>query len=116
MHGEPIRYLVVTAGGLALWQLATSVLATPEPWDSPDYLAFYLAALGLCGVFGFLFPGRAWRWGFIVIFAQLPVMIFHSAALGPLLVLGLAVLAVQALPAILAAAAASALRQRRHRN
>jgi hypothetical protein len=116
MHGEPIRYLVVTAGGLALWQLATSVLGTPEPWDSPDYLAFYLAALGLCGVFGFLFPDRPWRWGFIVIFAQLPVMIFHSAGFGPLLVVGLAVLAVQALPAIIAATAASSVRQRRRRN
>jgi hypothetical protein len=45
----------------------------------------------------------------IVIFAQLPVMVFH-AGLGPLLGVGPLFLTIQSLPAIVAATAASKLR------
>lgn len=87
MQREPIRLLIVIVAGLAFWEWANVALGRQEPWDSPDYFSFYLTALGLCGALGYLFPERPWRWGLIIVFAQLPVMIFH-AGLGPLLVIG----------------------------
>jgi hypothetical protein len=71
---ELVHSLVVTLAGITLWQLATILLGA-EPWDSGGYAGFYLAALGLCALFGWLYTERPWRWGFILIFAQLPVML-----------------------------------------
>lgn len=101
---------LAAATGLAFWQWATSVLGLPEAWDSPDYPKFYLGSLGLCAAFGYLAPARPWRWGLIIIFAQLPVMALHTGRIGPLVVVGMALLSLQALPAILLATAASRLR------
>jgi hypothetical protein len=115
MQKEPIRFLVVAAGGLALWQFANAVLGTREPWDSPAYLGFYLGALGLSAGFGALYNERPWRWGLIVIFAQLPVMMLHKAV-DPLLLVGFAFLAVSALPAIIAASLGSYFGKLRRRS
>jgi hypothetical protein len=115
MQSEPIRLLLVTIAGLASWQGATVVLGKPEAWDSPNYLGFYLAALGLCAAFGYFFPERAWRWGLIIVFAQLPVMLFQSGT-GPLMVVGLGFLTAMALPAVAAATATSYLRKLQRRS
>lgn len=115
MQKVPVHFLIVTAVGLAFWECANVILGTQEPWDSPDYLNFYLISLGICAAFGYLFPERPWRWGLIIIFAQLPVMIFHAGH-GPLLVMGLAFLTVQAMPAMITATATSYLRKLRHRS
>lgn len=110
MHIEAIRVVGVAATGLAFWQWATFFLGTPEPWDAPDYPIFYLGSLGFCAAFGYLLPSRPWRWGLIIIFTQLPVMVLHTGRVGPLMVVGMAILALQVLPAMLVAAAASRLR------
>ena len=115
MQREPIRLLLVTIAGLAFWEWATIVLGVREAWDSPDYLSFYLAALGLCAAFGYLFTERAWRWGLIIMFAQLPVMLVHSGT-GPLMVVGVAFLTVMAVPAVAAATATSYLRKLQRRS
>lgn len=115
MQSAPIGYLTVAVAGLAFWEMAHLVLGTKEPWDSPNYLGFYLGALGLSAVFGYLFHKRAWRWGVIVIFAQLPVMAVHSR-LGPLVAIGVVLLTFLAMPAALAAIGASQLRELQRRD
>jgi hypothetical protein len=96
-----------------LWQLATIVLGA-EPWDSSGYAGFYLGAIGLCALFGWLYPDRSWRWGCILIFAQLPVMLVHAKPDGLLLV-GLGYLSALTLPAIIVAIAASRVKQSQRR-
>jgi hypothetical protein len=110
MHIEAIRLVGVAATGVAFWQWATTFLGTQEPWDAPDYLFFYLGSLGLCAAFGYLWPSRPWRWGLIIIFAQLPIMLLHAGRVGPLVGVGMGLLVLQVLPAMLVAAAASRLR------
>jgi hypothetical protein len=110
MQQVAIRATSVSATALAFWQLATMVLGVQEPWDSPEYPAFYIASHGLCGVFGYLWPSRPWRWALLVIFAQLPVMVLQAGRVDPLLSAGLGLLTLQALPAILVAIVASRFR------
>jgi hypothetical protein len=110
MHIEAIRVIGVAATGLAFWQCATSVLGTQEAWDAPGYPIFYLGSIGLCAAFGYLLSPRPWRWALIIIFAQLPIMVLHTGQVGPVVVVGIGFLALQALPAILAATAASRFR------
>jgi hypothetical protein len=106
-----LRMLIVAMAGLALWQLSVFVLGTKEPWDSANYVGFYLAALGLSAVFGYFYTARAWRWGFIVIFAQLPIMLLQAEPDGLMLV-GLLFLSMLALPGAIVAIIASRLRKR----
>ncbi len=96
-----------------MWQLATIVLGA-EPWDSSGYAGFYLGAIGLCALFGWLYTDRSWRWGVILIFAQLPVMLVHTKPDGLLLV-GIAYLSALTLPAIMVAIAASRVKQLQRR-
>lgn len=110
MHSAAIRAIGVTATALVFWQSATWLLGTQEPWDSPLYPAVFLASLGLCGAFGYMWPSRSWRWGLIIILAQLPVMVLHTGHIGPMMGVGLGLLALQAIPATLVAVAASRLR------
>jgi hypothetical protein len=106
---KPVRTFVVTLAGLTLWQLATIVLGA-EPWDSNGYVGFYLGALGLCGLFGWLYTERPWRWGLLLIFAQLPVMLVQVEPDG-LALAGVAYLSLLTLPAIMVALAASHVKQ-----
>lgn len=110
MAKDPFRVLAVTIVGLVFWGLANIASGTEEPWDSPDYLNFYLGALGLCAAFGYLFDAHPWRWAVIIIFAQWPIMAF-TAGLGPLMIVGLGFLTLQLLPAIFASLVTSNLRK-----
>jgi hypothetical protein len=108
--------LIVTSSGLALWALAAIILGG-EPWDSRGYVGFYLGALGMCALFGWLFEVRAWRWGLVLVFTQVPVLLLLSSSGGRdlqdgLILVGLAYLAAQALPAIFVALATSRAKQR----
>lgn len=100
-----------------MWQLATSLLGA-EPWDYGGYGGFYLVALGLSAVFGWIYPKRPWRWGLILILAQFPVMVFHvffinGMANDGLVIVGLATMLAQTLPAIIVALAVSHFKQLR---
>ena len=101
---------LASAIGLALWTGTALVGDRAEPWDSAIYWsASYPAALVLAALLGFLFPERPWRWAALLIGSQALVLAFSGAGLG-LLPLGLIMLAVLALPAIVAAQAAAAVR------
>jgi hypothetical protein len=112
MRRAPVGFLIVTVAALAFWESANRILGVTEPWDSPGFFSFYLAALGLCAAFGYLFPERSWRWGVIVVFAQLPVMMRHPNVGASLLPVGLLFLTGLALPAVVAATFTSHLRER----
>ncbi len=107
-----IRSLVVALVGLGLWQLATVALGA-EPWDDSGYTGFYLMSLGLSALFGYFYPEKPWRWGLILTFAQLPIMLIHAEP-SRLLLVGLLFLVALALPAVIMASAASHA-ARRHR-
>ena len=109
-----VRFVTVAAVALIFWQAVTVILGASEPWDSPDYLAWYVASLGLSAFFGYAFDRHAWRWGVIIVFAQLPVLLFHSGA-GNLLLAGLVYLSVLALPAAIVAVGAASLKKLRQR-
>jgi hypothetical protein len=104
--------VLIAAIAILYWEVVARVLKVQEPWDSPSFLPAYLLALGGCGVIAFFLPERAWRWGIIASFAQLPVMLAHSDSDGSLLPAGLLFLAALSLPAIAVAIAIAALRRR----
>jgi hypothetical protein len=98
------------SAGLGLWQFATVILDTQEPWDSGYYIAFYVGALSLSALFGYLYTEHAWLWGFTVVFAQLPVMMIHADVDGLLLV-GILFLSALTVPAMVVSRSASQLRK-----
>lgn len=96
-------WLAAIVGGTALWTIASLVEARPEPWDSSSYWAIYLPVAFLyCGVLGWLFPDRPWRWALGVVLAQFPVMLAFTGEVGSMFVAGIFVLLVEVLPAIFA--------------
>lgn len=109
IRDEAFRYGVVIAASVSFWIVATLWLNTEEPWDSPDYLPWYLAAVALSAVLGWSFPRHPWRWGALFIFGQLPVILFHAGP-GPLFVVGLGMLALQSIPACLLSIAGGKVR------
>ncbi len=102
--------------GIAYWAVASAMAGGGEPWDAPAYWTLaYPGALLVSAVLGFAMPARAWLWGLIVMFAQVPVVIAVSGA-GPLLMAGLLYAAVLSIPAALGSAGAAwALRRMRNR-
>ena len=110
MRSGTYSSVIVLVAGLLFWEAANLALGTQEPWDSPDYGVFYLAALGVSGAFGYAFYEGPLRWGAIIMFAQLPVMVFH-AGVGPLLLVGIVYLVIESLPAMLAAFGGSRIRR-----
>ena len=105
-------WLASLAAGLTLWTGAAIAEGGREPWDTGAYWAFYLpvAAL-LCLLLGVLFPERAWRWPLAVMFAQLPVMILSGGEIGPLVIIGAALLLTLSLPGMLLAMLGSGVRR-----
>jgi hypothetical protein len=105
-------WLVSFAVGALLWSVATQTSGDPAPWDTGEYWAIYLpAACALCGLLGFTFPERPWRWALAVMLAQIPVM-WAAHGLGSLWIPGTVTLLVLALPGILIAALGSMVRRR----
>lgn len=109
MKKDGLRLLAVFLLGVGFWAIASVVLSSGEPWDSPFYLPWLLASLAISAAVGWLFPTRSWRWGPIVVFCQAPVMLAHTG-LEALLVVALGWLAVEAIPALLVSAVAGRAR------
>jgi hypothetical protein len=95
-----------------LWVMTAVASGRREPWDAGGYWTVaYPLALALAGLLGYAFPAGPWRWALAVIFTQVPVMIAAGSGLG-LLPLGVALLAVLALPAVAIAGVAAKIRAR----
>jgi hypothetical protein len=108
-----LRLAIVAASGVLLWAIASLFLGRAEPWDAPGYWYAYTMAVGLSGVWGYVFRRRAWLWGPIIMFAQAPVMWFNNAAVGSLAVLGLILIGIMSIPAMGAGVIGSGIALRR---
>ena len=108
-------YYLAAVGGALLWIVTSAVSDRSEAWDSPAYWAVtYPLSIALAGVLGYIEPSRAWRWGFVTVVVQLPVMMLTSGNSWSLLPLVAALFCVLSLPAIVAAVTCARLRSRRN--
>jgi hypothetical protein len=100
------------AAGSALWLVASLGGGGREPWDRTSYWSFYYpAAIGLSGLLGFGFPGRAWLPALVLMFSQSLIMVAGGSDHG-LLPLAIGLLAALSLPAVGAAMLGALLRRR----
>lgn len=106
---DALRLASVFAAACIYWALASFWLRAAEPWDSPHFLPTYLGAIGLSALCGWFFRRAAWRWGVVILFGQLPVVIFNTG-IGPLLPVGIGWTALAAIPAAIAAMGAAKTR------
>ncbi|NYZ62049.1 hypothetical protein [Luteimonas deserti] len=98
--------------GIAYWAVASGIAEGGEPWDAPAYwTVIYPGALLVSAMLGSAMPTRAWLWGPIVVFAQVPVVIAVSGA-GALLLAGLVYAVALSVPAALVSAGAGWMRRR----
>ena len=98
--------------GLAYWAAVSGMTGGGEPWDAAAYWTLvYPGALLLSAILGFAMPVRAWLWGPIAVFAQVPVVIAVAGA-GPLLLAGVLYAAALSIPAALVSAGAGWIRRR----
>src|SRR4051794_27040583 len=84
-------FVIAAATGAALWLIVSVVSGRREAWDTGVYWTVgYPIAIGLCGLLGFVFPRRPWRWSLTIFFAQFATMAVRNGELGNLWPLGLA--------------------------
>ena len=99
-----VQVFVLAVVSVLYWLLVSRVSGAKEPWDAAGYwLIWYPGSLLLSACGGFAFGNRGWSAGAIVTFAQLPVM-WVNTGLGGLLIVGVAFLAVLAVPAVILSA------------
>lgn len=107
--------IIAFALGVALWTLAGFIDGVREPWDGRSFWIFYVTALALAAMLGAFAERLAWLAGAAVILAMLPVMLV-ATGVGSLIVLGVILLAIMALPAMATAQVAFALAHRKTGN
>lgn len=114
MTSRPVLFGACIAAivGVAYWAIVSGALGGGEPWDAAAYWTLvYPGALLLSAILGFAMAVRAWLWGPIVVFAQVPVVIVVAGA-GPLLIAGMLYAAGLSIPAALVSGVAGAIRRR----
>jgi hypothetical protein len=110
-----LPYALAVIAGATLWAVGSAVSDRREAWDSGSYWTiFYPAAIIACGLLGYLFPDRPWRWCIALFVAQFATMAVLAGEIGNVAPLGLILFGVLSLPAIGAAMLAS--RMKRSRN
>jgi hypothetical protein len=93
--------VIAAAAGMALWFACAELTGRREAWDSGLYWSlFYPLALAACGLLGYSFPDRPWRWALALFLAQCLAMGIRNGEIGNLFPLGLIVFGVLALPGI----------------
>ncbi|SFO17197.1 hypothetical protein [Sphingomonas sp. OK281] len=111
-----VQVFVLAVISVLYWLLVSHVSGTKEPWDAAGYwLIWYPGSLLLSAFGGFAFGRRGWSAGAIVTFAQLPVM-WVNTGFGGLLIVGVAILTVLAVPAVILSALFGRLRATWRRN
>lgn len=109
-----VAFTVAIAAGMSLWFAASIVAGRREAWDAGIYWAvFYPVAILACGLLGYFFPDRPWRWALALFLAQFVAMAIRNGEIGNLSPIGLIVFAVLALPGIAAARFASSMKRKR---
>jgi peptidoglycan/LPS O-acetylase OafA/YrhL len=94
-----IAYPISVVTGMVLWFAAMTSSGKREPWDDPAYWSTaYPAAIVVCGVLGFFFSRRSWRWPLALFFGQFLAMIIRAGEPGNLWPLGLLLFLGMSLP------------------
>lgn len=107
--------LAAAAGGALIWILISVATGKKEAWDSGLYFSAGMPAMCLlAALFGFFEPIRTWRWGAAPLAGQFVSMLFIAGP-GNLLPLGMIVLAVLAIPPMIAARVGAYLARGRKR-
>jgi hypothetical protein len=108
-----VPYVIAIVTGMALWFAASMISGRREAWDAGIYwVVFYPIAILGCGVLGYLFPERPWRWALVLFLAQFVAMGIRNGEVGNLSPIGLIVFAILSLPGIAAARFASSVRKK----
>ena len=94
--------------GFALWFATSMLTGRREPWDASAYWAIaYPLAIATCGLLGYLYSERPWRWAMVLFLAQFVAMCVRNGELGNLWPLGMGLFVVLALPGVVAAKVAA---------
>jgi len=106
-------YAFASGAGLLLWFLGAAMTGEREAWDSGLYWSlFYPLAIGACGLLGYFFPERPWRWAVALFAAQLIAMALRSGEIGNLAPLGLILFGILSLPGVFAALIAARMKKK----
>ena len=106
-------YSIAIVGGLLLMFAAAEVSGRREAWDSGIYWAvFYPISIVACGVLGYSFPERAWRWAPALFLGQCVAMLLRNGELGNLFPLGLILFGILSLPGVAVAKLGAKLKGR----
>jgi len=106
-------YSIAIVGGLLLMFAAVEVSGRREAWDSGIYWAvFYPISIVACGVLGYLFSERAWRWAPAFFLGQCVAMLLRNGELGNLFPLGLILFGILSLPGVAVAKLGAKLKGR----
>lgn len=98
---EFTAYAISVVTGMVLWFAAMTSSGKREPWDDPVYWSMaYPAAIVACGLLGFFFSNRSWRWPLALFCGQFLAMTIRAGELGNLWPLGLLLFPVMSLPGI----------------
>lgn len=114
MTNRPVLFgaCVSAIVGIVYWAAVSALSGGSEPWDATAFWTLvYPGALLLSAILGFVMPTRAWLWGLIVVFVQVPVVIAVAGA-DPLLLAGVLYAAVLSIPAALVSGVAGWIRRR----
>lgn len=109
MKKDGLRLFAVFLLGVGYWSAASVVLSSGEPWDSPNYSAWFLGCLAISAAVGWLFRTKPWRWGPILVFGQAPVILVLTG-LDPMFVVALGWITLEAIPALIVSAVAGRAR------
>jgi hypothetical protein len=104
-------FSLLVVGGL-YWLIVREVAGVNEPWDSSAYWhLWYPVCLSLSATAGYFLKQDGWLAGPVLVFAQLPIMWLNSEP-DALLMLGLFLLCILAVPAVAVSFVAGTLAMR----
>lgn len=112
MKTSTIRFFALLFVSAMYWQLVSQWSGVAEPWDAGGYWRlWYPVSLALSAVAGFVLRSRWGLAGAVVTGAQLLVMAVHAQP-GALMLGGMMILCILAIPAAAVSALAGRLRAR----
>ena len=104
---------IAFVAGLLLMLAAAEVSGRREAWDSGVYWSvFYPLSVLACGLLGWLFPDRPWRWALALFLGQCIAMLLRNGELGSLFPLGVVLFGILSLPGVLVAKLGARMRGR----
>jgi hypothetical protein len=105
-------FAIAVIAGVVLWFAGAGISGRSEAWDSGLYWSlFYPLAIAACGLLGYLYPERPWRWAIALFAAQFIAMVLRSGEIGSLAPLGLIMFGMLSLPGVFAALIAARLKR-----